>query len=306
MNLLLTTQCLSKCKFCFVPKQLKTKHQEMSFVNFKHYLDHINKIYKKTKPVVGLLGGEPTLAKDFPLIISHAKTYTGGIRLYSNLITDRSNIEYILGAKNMVLVWNVGSYLQATIKNKHLIIKNLLLIQKDFKQNIIASITLHRKFQQKDFTAIIKILQKYNIKNIRIALDATHHKYFINYGRQVYDFIKYLKDLNFSITTSYCGHFVKCMFDDEQEKYLKDNVRNFNYNDCAVNYPLDILPGGQVVPCMKFTNIKSSIHLLNYNTVTTLKTDISKKFKINKISTICIKCSLKKTCGKLCVNINEK
>ena len=99
--------------FVFCRKKNCRKHISLRFC-----------IYKKTKPVVGLLGGEPTLAKDFPLIISHAKTYTGGIRLYSNLITDRSNIEYILGAKNMVLVWNVGSYLQATIKNKHLIIKN--------------------------------------------------------------------------------------------------------------------------------------------------------------------------------------
>ncbi|MEA5000511.1 MAG: radical SAM protein [Endomicrobiaceae bacterium] len=305
MNLLLTTQCLSKCKFCFVPGQLKNKRNEMSFAEFKDYLDRINKIYKKNKPPVGLLGGEPTLAKDFALIIAHSKTYKGGIRLYSNLITERKNIEYMLGAKNMVLVWNVGSYIQAAAKNKSLILKNLSIIKKDFGRNIIASITLHHKFKKQDFAGIIKILKKYDIQNIRIALDATRHKEFITDGRQVYEFIKYLTELSFTVRTSYCGHFVKCMFDKQQEKYLKEHIENFNYNDCSVNYPIDILPGGQVVPCMKFANRQSKLYLLNYTDLKKLKNDIKKKFKINITPALCIKCKLKKNCGKLCTQLNE-
>lgn len=305
MNLLITTQCLSKCKFCFVPGQLKTKRNEMSFADFKDYLDQINKIYKKHKPPVGLLGGEPTLAKDFALIIAHSKTYKGGIRLYSNLITESKNIEYMLGAKNMVLVWNVGSYIQAGAKNKRLILKNLSIIKKDFGQNIIASVTLHHNFSRRDFAGIIKILQKYGIKNIRIALDATRHKDFITDGLHVYEFVKYLIDLNFTVRTSYCGHFVKCMFNEEQEKYLKQNIENFNYNDCLVNYPIDILPGGKVVPCMKFANSQSRIFLLNYKNLKNLKRDINNFFKINITPELCVKCGFKKNCGKLCTSINE-
>ncbi|MCR4663650.1 MAG: radical SAM protein, partial [Endomicrobiaceae bacterium] len=109
MNFLLTYKCQSNCKFCFVPKEIKKEQNEMSFIQFKKYLDHIKKIYKKNKPVIGILGGEPTLAKDFPMIIGYAKSYKGGIRLYSNLITDTKNIEYMLGARNIVLSWNISS-----------------------------------------------------------------------------------------------------------------------------------------------------------------------------------------------------
>ena len=92
MNFLLTYKCLSNCKFCFVPKEIKKEQTEMSFLQFKKYIDHINKLYKTNKPVIGILGGEPTLAKDFSMIIGYAKSYSGGIRLYSSLITDTKNI----------------------------------------------------------------------------------------------------------------------------------------------------------------------------------------------------------------------
>ena len=155
MNFLLTYKCQSNCKFCFVPKEIKNEQNEMSFIQFKKNLEHINKIYKGKKPVLGILGGEPTLAKEFPMIIGYAKSYSGGIRLYSNLITATKNIEYLLGAKNILLSWNIGSYVQANAKNKKLIIKNLKLIKEDFKNNVIVSITLYPNFKIKDFSNII-------------------------------------------------------------------------------------------------------------------------------------------------------
>ena len=52
MNLLLTTKCYSNCKFCFVPKEMKKEQTEMSFLQFKKYIDNINKLYKTNKPVI--------------------------------------------------------------------------------------------------------------------------------------------------------------------------------------------------------------------------------------------------------------
>ena len=283
MNLLLTTKCQSNCKFCFVPKEIKKEQNEMSFSQFKKYIDHINKLYKNKKPVLGILGGEPTLAKDFPMIIGYAKSYTGGIRLYSNLITPTKNIEYLSGAKNILLSWNIGSYIQANVKNKKLIIKNLKLIKKDFKNNVLASITLNPNFKIKDFSKTIKILQKYKINNIRVALDSTNYKSFINYGKEIFEFIKYLKKQKFNLYSSSCGHFIKDIFTKEQERYLKQNVHNFKYNDCSINYPLDVLPNGTVIPCVSFSNRSKKINFLKYNSLKNLKTEISKKFRLDKI-----------------------
>lgn len=283
MNLLLTTKCYSNCKFCFVPKKVKKEQNEMSFIQFKQYLDHINKLYKNKKPVIGILGGEPTLAKEFPMIIGYAKSYSGGVRLYSNLITDTKNIEYLLGAKNILLSWNIGSYIQAKAKNKKLITQNLKLITKDFKNNILASITLNPNFKIKDFSNIIKLLKKYNVNNIRVALDSTNYKSFINYGTEIFEFVKYLRKQKFNLYSSSCGHFIKDIFTKEQEKFLKQNVHNFKYNDCSKNYPLDVLPDGTVIPCVSFSNRNKKIKFLKYNSLKDLKTEILKKFQLDKI-----------------------
>ena len=283
MNFLLTYKCLSDCKFCFVPKEVKKEQREMTFAEFKKNLNHINKIYKNKKPVLGILGGEPTLAKDFPMIIGYAKTYKGGVRLYSNLITDTNKIKYLLGAKNIVVSWNVSSYIQANAQNKKLILKNLKLIKKDLKNNFLASITLYKDFQIKDFFKIIKILKKYDINNIRVTLDSTSYNAFKNYGAEIFEFIKYLRSLNFNLYSSSCGHFIKNIFTKEQEKYLKQNVHNFKYNDCSINYPLDVLPDGTVVPCVSFSDRSKNIKFLYYESVSGLKKEISKKFNLEKI-----------------------
>jgi len=283
MNFLLTYRCLSNCKFCFVPKEIKKEQTEMSFIQFKKNLDHINKLCKNKKPVLGILGGEPTLAKDFPMIISYAKTYKGGVRLYSNLITDTKNIEYLLGSKNIVVSWNIDSYLQANEKNKKLILKNLKLIKQDLKDNFLVSITLYENFKIKDFSKIINLLKKYDIKNIRIALDSTNYDSFKNYGLEIFEFIKYLKKHNFNLFSSSCGHFVKHIFTREQETYLKKNVINFKYHDCAKDYPLDVLPNGTVVPCISFANRSKNINFLDYNTLEKLKTKINKEYRLNNI-----------------------
>lgn len=282
MNFLLTYKCQANCKFCFVPKEIKKERNEMSFFQFKKCLDHLNVLYKKNKPVLGILGGEPTLAKDFPMIIGYAKSYSGRVRLYSNLITDTKNIQYMLGAKNICLSWNVDAYINAETKNKKLILKNLKLIKTDFGDKVLASITLYPDFKIKKFFSIIKMLQKYDINNIRVALDSTNYNSFINYGTEIFEFIKYLKDLNFNLYSSSCGHFIKSVFTREQEEYLRSNVYNFKYNDCSKNYPVDVLPDGMVVPCISFANKSKNIKFLDYRNLKELKAKINSEYKIEE------------------------
>ena len=68
----------------------------------------------------------------------------------------------------------------------------------------------------------------------------------------------------------------------KQEKFLKRNVHNFKYNNCSTNYPLDVLPDGTVIPCVSFSNRNKKISFLKYNSLKDLKTEILKKFKLDK------------------------
>lgn len=54
-----------------------------------------------------------------------------------------------------------------------------------------------------------------------MALDSTSYNAFKNYGAEIFEFIKYLKSLNFNLYSSSCGHFIKNIFTKEQENYLK-------------------------------------------------------------------------------------
>lgn len=266
-----------------MPSALKAKQNEMSFSDFKRYLEHINLLYGNNKPAIGILGGEPTLAKDFPIIAGYLKSYKSIVRVYTNLITDTGNIQYLIGAKNIILVWNAGAFSIAGKKTQNLIFKNLNLIKKAFKGNVVASITLYPDFKIKDFNGIIKIFKKYKIKKIRIALDSTRHKKFLDKGNEVFEFCKYLADNKFQIISSYCGHFLKGMFNAGQEKYLKHKIVNFNYNDCSKNFPIDIFPDGSIVPCMAFANKTGLVKFTDYKSLKKLKIDTIKKFKLNKI-----------------------
>ncbi len=283
MNFILTSKCLSKCKFCFVPKQQRIKQKEMTFVEFKNYLDIINIMYPRKKPSLGILGGEPTLAKDFSIISGYLKSYKSVVRIYSNLITDTKKLKYLSGSKNIVLVWNSWAYLIADDKTQNLILRNLKLIKRYLKDNVTASITLNPDFKKNDFDKIIELLKKYKIKQIRIALDSTNHKKFITKGNEVFEFCKYLKDNKFAVISSYCGHFLKGMFNAGQNKYLKKHIINFNYNDCSKNFPADILPDGSIVPCMGFANKTGLVKFTNYKSLKKLKADMTKKFQLNKI-----------------------
>lgn len=283
MNFILTSKCKSNCSFCFVPRGLRIKQKEMSFVEFKGYMDHINKICRKSKPSIGILGGEPTLAKDFPMIAGYSKAYGGIVRLYSNLITDPDNLKYFFNAKNVVLVWNIFAYITADAKDKKLILRNLKILKKQGKNKIIASVTLCFDFKIGDFDAIIKILKKHKITDIRIALDSTDYEKCVSRGGEIFLLCKKLIKNKFQVVSSYCGHFTPGMFDKKQEEYLKKHIANFNFNNCAKNFPVDILPGGSVVPCMGFAGRISKINIKNFRSLNMLKSAIIRDFKFDKI-----------------------
>ncbi|MCL2388849.1 MAG: hypothetical protein FWC85_00515, partial [Elusimicrobia bacterium] len=96
---------MPRTKRVFEKGAVNGSSSEMSFESFKRNLDHIALLYKgKQLPSVGILGGEPLSAKDFPFIITYAATYSGGVKLYTSLNAPSQNLAYI--KPNVHLIWN--------------------------------------------------------------------------------------------------------------------------------------------------------------------------------------------------------
>lgn len=99
----LTLKCNGKCVFCSIwkPDFQKELHSEMNTSEVKHIIDDL---YKLGVQVVNFTGGEPTLRKDLPELISYVKgkgmmptVATNGLSLYNWIQNQKfKDVEWIM------------------------------------------------------------------------------------------------------------------------------------------------------------------------------------------------------------------
>ncbi len=82
--------CNQKCKFCYAAGQTNSCVKELDTLQWQKILD---KLYKANIPMVTFTGGEPTMRKDLPELVAHAKKFvtrlnTNGVRLTSELVNE--------------------------------------------------------------------------------------------------------------------------------------------------------------------------------------------------------------------------
>jgi len=83
MNLLITTVCNRKCRFCFAKSRMDDK-QSVPFMSREMIIDVMDMLEKEGGHQLRLLGGEPTLHPEFPEIINTAIERGFDILLFSN------------------------------------------------------------------------------------------------------------------------------------------------------------------------------------------------------------------------------
>jgi organic radical activating enzyme len=89
-NIILTTDCQRKCQYCFAKDKIK---ENFSWEAFTKAVDFIS-----TGPkIVNLLGGEPTLHKDFCRFLEHLIREDFKIQVFTNgMSEDVDNIKRII------------------------------------------------------------------------------------------------------------------------------------------------------------------------------------------------------------------
>lgn len=223
MNIILTNECNLDCKYCFAKSFLKQEKQEITIKDFKYLLDFCNRSGEK---MLGLMGGEPTMHKDFRILLhlainrSHAEKIvllTNGIfnnQILKDIIIESRSIkssEKVLG-----LLVNYNTHPINRTELKVLVENNIILLKKE-KVNINLGINIYDKNQNVE--GIISFADSANITEIRWTI-------------VVPEFIK---------TKNIRNHFESLLpvLDTFIEKAYKKNIKL--HPDCS-NLPICMLP----------------------------------------------------------------
>lgn len=257
-NILLTERCNQSCDYCFAKKKMEmAEKKEMNFDNLKRIVRFL-KDNKQSE--IRLMGGEPTLHRQFKEIVDHILSQKLKILLFTNGLFPQELAGW-LGQKGDPISYLVNLLTPAveTEEGKSLIACNLNFL-KDSK--IQASITVG-SLEFKIFP-IIEFIKDNGIKSVRFGISnrPIGDKNFLpieryrDFGSLIHSFVERLKEeTGVGVISFDCG-FTPCMFEQKQVNYfLKGNVR-INGWGCAGKWgSFDISADLDIFPCFVLDDV---------------------------------------------------
>lgn len=264
-NIILTTDCPRKCKYCFA-KDNANNPMHFTMKNFKKVIDWL---IADTDLVsrIGLLGGEPTTHPEFLNFLDHLlknklKTivFTNGMvddtKFYSEIIN--------IAQKNEVKSMNDLGFCVNVNEEKYRSKKEMLL-QSRFLSNLGPVSNLSFNIYEVDFDPLflVDMIKHYNlIPNIRLGLAAPlgySNEYLkLEFYPEVAEKILVLARKAFENKISLgfdCG-WVKCMFTEDNHKEMESfNISPWVY-DCGP--VMDIYPNLKVANCYPLSRVMAA------------------------------------------------
>lgn len=299
MNFLLTNKCNNNCSFCFAQKNNK----EIKFSTFKKIFNLYLALTDNSPKTIGLLGGEPTLHKDFFKILKYSVLNSDKInklQLFTNCNYPANYNKKILKILK-ISKCEVNISCNLSVKNETSE-KNLKYLLQNF-ENVCLSVTLHSN-NLKDYEYILKYKKEYNLKYIRLAIANNNQLNFVK-NQNLQNMIAFFIENKFNITWDSCGYFTPCMFKNYREVIpLLDKI-NFISKPCFMgNPPLDITPEGDVISCLG--NKENKIHYKDFY----FKMDLPQIYKKVKNTYVridkCKDCEFNSVCFGFCQMNKEK
>lgn len=278
MNIVINGVCTKNCSFCFQNRDFKTNTQNMKIEKFEEILDwvissgdHYDKI------PLSILGGEPSLHPNFidflKLIIDKERNLSG--KVFELLIITNgdlldSYIDVISSLKDVTFLINISS-----MKTEDEIIEKLnklVLLKQKVNISIVPAFTVTN---ESIIDKLKLIINNYSINEIdffRVAFasnsDAKDFNFYLDNKKFIIEAYEFLDSNGIRITTD-CSKIPICAFTKEEIEKLKIfNIARDedNYLGAKCGENADILPSGDIIPCMPLINSdKNKLNFIEFN-----------------------------------------
>lgn len=248
-NLLLTTDCQRKCKYCFA-KEDKSKNESFTWENFLRALNFIS----SGPPALNLLGGEPTMHPLFIKMLEHLIVNDYVIQVFTNGMVKQDLLDKITSLLNRVVLREQQLLFAVNINEEKYRTTDEDRLQKRFLDSMghlsFPSFTIH---EVTDLLFLQKTIENYYLDpSIRLGLampvsDRSNSFLEPAYYREVAkSIIELSKNSEGTTITFDCG-FPLCMFElDEISELTKNEKNDFSF---ICGCPLDIHPDLTMTNC---------------------------------------------------------
>jgi MoaA/NifB/PqqE/SkfB family radical SAM enzyme len=302
-NIILTTDCQRKCVYCFAQEDKNSK-MSFTFDNFKMVTGFI-----ATGPrVVNLLGGEPTLHKDFVVILEYLIINDFMIQVFTNGMLSNKILQDIISLLNRTALKEHQLYFAININEEKYRTEEENKLQDNFMKKlgnlVYPSFTIHDK--DVDLLFLKDFIDKYNLDpTIRLGLAMPvrpgNNKYLpIEYYSDVANKILNLSRNSDGITIKTDCGFPLCMFSTIDMEELKQNKENDFVFVCGP--VIDIYPDLTFTNCYPLSK-KYKDSIIKFRTITDLYKFLESGFNApcGIYMEKCTKCSFfKKECSGGC------
>jgi len=307
-NIILTTNCQRKCKYCFAKDNVQN---EMSF-SIENFIKVIDWMVSSREKItrVGFLGGEPTSHPDFVEFLDYTLSKRLSVLVFTNGMVDNSELfsGVIETAKNnevtcfthLGFCLNVNEQKYRSRKEEEL--QNEFLI----KLGRVTNLSFNIFEESFDPYFLLNIINKYNtIRHIRLGLAAPlgNSNACINpinfnvIAEKIVKFINVTKknniDLNFD-----CG-FPLCMFSDEALAKFVDSGTKAMFSCEPI---IDVYPNLEAAYCYPLSR-QIRANIADYESYIDLHHEWFNKFKnTSPMYDKCVECNYYKQqiCGGGC------
>lgn len=254
-NLEIASVCNLGCPYCFAQKYMgdSEMHVKGNFISIADYQKHLDFLDRSNIGQVRLIGGEPTLHPDFPLLIQLAQERKKKIAVFSNGLMPQKALQSLsaIHPNDCIVLINTTT----TKKNGEFHLREkqhrLSVIRTLGERALLGSTIYTMDF---DMSEQLSLINKLGCrKAIRVGLahpvsvnyeSSIHPKQYWFIGQKLFEFAQKAHQLGVQLEFD-CG-FVRCMFTEEQVKILKSYNTSLGWNCSPV---LDIHISGAIIMC---------------------------------------------------------
>jgi MoaA/NifB/PqqE/SkfB family radical SAM enzyme len=253
-NLILTTECQRNCSYCFA-KESMANYSEFNWDNFIVATEFISTGPKN----INLIGGEPTLHKDFCKMLEYLLIDKFTVQVFTNGMVSSNTLNNIISVINKITLNERQLSFAVNVNEGIYRLKDESILQERFFDYLgklsYPSFTIHDKSSNLLF--LKDIVTKFNTDNV-IKLNLAHpinngknkHLKITDYKHVAKNIISMIEDTPEIYKVFDCG-FPLCMFSlDEISKLNKDKYNDFLF---SCSNPLDIYPDLSVTNCFSLS-----------------------------------------------------